>query len=108
MITANDSVLEAKSINECPKCHFRNIAFPRAGKTAKGRQMYRCPACQKRFIEERGTLSFYSQLGKEQWIGFLASLEDDVTRKEAAKTIHVDVSTIYRMKKKYERYMAEM
>lgn len=55
MITANDSVLEAKSVDECPKCHFRNIAFPRA-----------------------------------------------------AKTIHVDVSMIYRMKKKYERYMAEM
>lgn len=55
------------SFETCPKCGIPHPVIKKGGITKKGKQMYRCSSCHKRFVEDRNEITFYSRLSKEQW-----------------------------------------
>ena len=44
----------------CPKCGCYHPRLVKSGFTNSGKQMLRCKECEKRFVVDRGQLTFYS------------------------------------------------
>lgn len=51
----------------CPKCGVVHPRLLKVGKTAGGKQMYRCKECNARFVADHNEVTFNSRLSKEQW-----------------------------------------
>lgn len=58
--TSDNITASIPIVDVCPKCGKVHPEVIKAGKTRNGKQMLRCKACNKRFVEDPGQLTFYS------------------------------------------------
>ena len=79
----------------CPKCKIINPSVIRGGITKKGKQMYRCTSCRKRFVADHNEVTFYSRLSKDQWNEAIRSAVSDNSIDEAASLCSVSHMTAF-------------
>ncbi|MEE0465599.1 transposase, partial [Holdemanella sp.] len=51
----------------CPKCGCYHPRLIKSGFANFGKQMLRCKECGKRFVVDRGQLTFYSHQDQSKW-----------------------------------------
>lgn len=90
---------------KCPKCGALHPVLIKGGKTAGGKQMYRCKSCNARFVQDYNEVTFHSRLSKDQWADAIkgAVIGDSITR--TAETCEVAVSTSFKMRHKIMSFL---
>lgn len=98
---------EAQNIvfETCPKCKIINPSVIRGGITRKGKQMYRCTSCRKRFVADHNEVTFYSRLSKDQWNEAIRSAVSGNSIDEAASLCSVSHITAFKMRHKIMAYL---
>ena len=80
-----------------PKCgryhpHLIKSCFANFGK-----QMLRCKSCGKRFVVDRGQLTFYSHQNQSKWNELILDTLNGVSLKETAAKINVNERNVFNM-----------
>lgn len=89
----------------CPKCGVVHPRLIKAGKTAGGKQMYRCKQCNARFVADHNEVTFYSRLSKEQWNEAIkCSIRGD-SLDDTAYNCDVTHSTAFKMRHKIMSFL---
>lgn len=98
---------ESVEFEYCPKCGIVHPRTVKSGKTRKGKQMYRCKHCGKRFVEDHGKLTFYSHKDASFW----AKVIDDTVHKassyETSREMQASRNTILSMRHKVLVFLEE-
>jgi transposase-like protein len=98
----------SKPVDVCPKCGKIHPKLIKAGKTRNGKQMLRCGDCNKRFVEDREQLTFYSHEDLSQWKILLEDTFNKIGVRQTAAKIDVHYVTAFRMRHKFFQYLVEM
>lgn len=88
------------SIKICPKCGAVEPVFTKGGITHGGKQMLRCPVCKKRFVVDRGQLTFYSHQEEGKWDQLIEDTFKRVPLKNTAESLSISIYTAWRMRMK--------
>lgn len=107
----NEVIRDFQDINEaaqtiafsvCPKCGKINPVITKAGRAngGKGKQMYRCHSCNKRFVFDHGQLTYYSHQSQAKWNTVIEDAVARVGMRKTAKKINVSEPTAFRMRHK--------
>ena len=75
-------------------------AFTKSGITHGDKQMLRCPVCKKRFVVDRGQLTFYSHQKEGKWDQLIEDTFTRVPLKKTAETLSISIYTAWRMRMK--------
>ena len=89
----------------CPKCgkeinHFKSGGYTSDKNGDHKKHMLKCPLCKKRFVEDFGSLTFYSHSDTTVWNKVI---EDTITGKsmaESAAEVNRHTVTLFRMRHK--------
>ena len=87
-------------IKVCPKCGAVEPTFTKGGFTHGGKQMLRCPVCKKRFVVDRGQLTFYSHQDEDKWDQLIEDTFERVSLKKTAEKLSISIYTAWRMRMK--------
>ena len=87
-------------IKVCPKCGAVEPVFTKGGITHGGKQMLRYPVCKKRFVVDRGQLTFYSHQEEGKWDQLIEDTFTRVPLKKTAETLSISIYTAWRMRMK--------
>ena len=87
-------------IKVCPKCGAVEPVFTKGGITHGGKQMLRCPVCKKRFVVDRGQLTFYSHQEEGKWDQLIEDTFKRVPLKNTAESLSISIYTAWRMRMK--------
>ncbi len=89
----------------CPKCGAVHPRLLKGGKTAGGKQMYRCKECNSRFVADYNEITFNSRLSRGQWNEAIkCSIRGDSLDVTAAKC-EVVHSTAFKMRHKIMAFL---
>ena len=80
-------------IKVCPKCGAVEPTFTKGGFTHGGKQMLRCPVCKKRFVVDRGQLTFYSHQDEDKWDQLIEDTFERVSLKKTAEKLSISIYT---------------
>lgn len=99
LCTANE---ESRSycIRVCPKCGSVEPDFIKGGFSNSGKQMLRCPVCNKRFVVAHGQLTYYCHQSPDKWDQLIEDTFAQVPLKVTAEKISVNVCTVWSMRMK--------
>ena len=84
----------------CPKCGCYHPHLIKSGFANSGKQMLRCKSCGKRFVVDRGQLTFYSHQDQSKWNELIMDTLNGVTLKETAAKINVNERNVFNMRHK--------
>ena len=84
----------------CPKCGCYHPRLIKSGFANSGKQMLRCKECGKRFVVERGQLTFYSHQDQSKWNELILDTLNGVSLKETAAKINVNERNVFNMRHK--------
>ena len=62
--------------------------------------MFRCKECKKRFVVDRGQLTFYSHQDQSKWNELIMDTLNGVSLKETAAKINVNERNVFNMRHK--------
>ena len=62
-----NSKIDTYHFEYCPKCGCYHPRLVKSGFANSGKQMLRCKECGKRFVIDRGQLTFYSHQDQSKW-----------------------------------------
>lgn len=71
----------------CPKCGCYHPHLIKSGFANSGKQMLRCKSCGKRFVVDRGQLTFYSHQDQSKWNELILDTLNGVSLKETAAIV---------------------
>lgn len=113
--TIRDYLMQNQEANQivwkvCPKCGAECSSFLSGGYTQDKngnhkKHMLKCPSCRKRFVEDRGQLTFYSHSDSSAWNKVIA---DTITGKPLATTaaeINRHTVTVFYMRHKFMSFI---
>ena len=72
----------------------------KSGFANSGKQMLRCKECGKRFVVDRGQLTFYSHQDQSKWNELILDTLNGVSLKETAAKINVNERNVFNMRHK--------
>ena len=84
----------------CPKCGCYHPRLIKSGFANSGKQMLRCKECGKRFVVDRGQLTFYSHQDQSKWNELILDTLNGVSLKETAAKINVNERNVFNMRHK--------
>lgn len=84
----------------CPKCGCYHPRLVKSGFANSGKQMLRCKECGKRFVIDRGQLTFYSHQDQAKWNQLISDTLAGVSIKETAAKINVNERNVFNMRHK--------
>lgn len=84
----------------CPKCGCYHPRLVKSGFANSGKQMLRCKSCGKRFVVDRGQLTFYSHQDQSKWNELIMDTLNGVSLKETAAKINVNERNVFNMRHK--------
>lgn len=84
----------------CPKCGCYHPRLVKSGFANSGKQMLRCKECGKRFVIDRGQLTFYSHQDQSKWNELILDTLNGVSLKETAAKINVNERNVFNMRHK--------
>ena len=84
----------------CPKCGCYHPRLVKSGFANSGKQMLRCKECGKRFVVDRGQLTFYSHQDQSKWNELILDTLNGVSLKETAAKINVNERNVFNMRHK--------
>ena len=93
---------DTHEIEFCPKCGEAHPKLILGGKSGSSnpKQMLRCKSCNKRFVYDTGSLTYYSHQPSSKWMRFIEMTLDKASMKECAEELYVHESTAFRMRHK--------
>ena len=96
---------EKYHFDKCPKCFNKVSSFLPGGYTYKkdktrDKTLLKCPCCHRRFVSDRGQLSFYSHLDKGIWNKIMEDTLNGVSLLETAAQTNLHPITIFRNRHK--------
>lgn len=92
----------------CPKCGVKDPVLIKSGKTQKGKQMLRCKECNRRFTEDHGQLTWYSQQSQAKWNDLIVDTQSGNSIEYTAAKLDVNPSTAFRMRHKYLNFVEQL
>ena len=97
---AENKEADTFTFSVCPKCEKAHPKLIRGG-ISRGKQLYRCKNCNKRFVTNHGQLRFYSHQPQDKWNEVIAdTIEGNVSIEKTAAKIDVNPVTAFRMRHK--------
>ena len=84
---------------------YANPKIIRSGHTGKGRQMYRCTFCQRRFLSTSGSPVHYSHQAPEVWRVLISDTLQGKGPQEISEKLNLDPSTVVRMRSRFRDYV---
>lgn len=103
---------EAENKNErnadfevCPKCGRARPRLIKGGKTAAGKQIYRCKECGSRFVADCNEVTFHSRLSREQWNEAVRSTMSGDSLDKTASMCGVTHLTAFNMRRKIKAFL---
>ena len=84
----------------CPKCGCYHPHLIKRGFANSGKQMLRCKECGKRFVVDRGQLTFYSHQDQSKWNELILDTLNGVSLKETAAKINVNERNVFNIRHK--------
>lgn len=79
----------------CPKCGCYHPRLIKSGFTNSGKQMLRYKECGKRFVVERGQLTFYYHQDQSKWNELILDTLNCVSLKGTATKINVNEHNVF-------------
>lgn len=80
---------------ECPHCHAKGKGVSKAGKTARGKQRYKCQHCGKTFSATTGGVLFQSKKPISKWREFVSCFLHGFTVRKTAEVIGIHRNTAF-------------
>lgn len=99
--------MDSYQFEYCPKCGFHHPRLVKSGFANSGKQMLRCKECGKRFVIDRGQLTFYSHQDQGKWNELISDTLAGVSLKETAAKINVNERNVFNMRHKFLISLAE-
>ena len=85
----------------CPKCGKKHPRLIKAGLANSGKQMLKCKDCGKRFVVDRGQLTFYSHQPADKWNELIIDTLEGNSLQHTVASIDVHEMTVFRMRHKF-------
>lgn len=85
----------------CPKCGALHPHLTKGGYTGSGKLMLRCHECNRRFVADHGSLTYYSHQSQDKWDELIKDTVEGNSIAETAKDIGVSIATSFRMRHKF-------
>ena len=95
-----DTKIDTYHFEYCPKGGCYHPHLIKSGFTNSGKQMLRCKSCGKRFVVDRGQLTFYSHQDQSKWNELILDTLNGVSLKETAAKINVNERNVFNMRHK--------
>ena len=95
-----NSKMDTYYFEYCPKCGCYHPRLVKSGFANSGKQMLRCKECEKRFVVDRGQLTFYPHLDQSKWNELILYILNGVSLKETAAKINVNERNVFNMRHK--------
>ena len=95
-----NSKIDTYHFEYCPKCGCYHPRLIKSGFANSGKQMLRCKECGKRFVIDRGQLTFYSHQDQSKWNELILDTLNGVSLKETAAKINVNERNVFNMRHK--------
>ena len=99
-ILDTNSKIDTYHFEYCPKCGCYHPRLVKSGFANSGKQMLRCKECGKRFVIDRGQLTFYSHQNQSKWNELILDTLNGVSLKETAAKINVNERNVFNMRHK--------
>lgn len=99
LCTANEES-QNYCIHVCPKCGAVEPGFIKGGFSNSGKQMLRCPVCKKRFVIDRGQLTYYSHQSEAKWDQLIEDTFAQISIEDTAEKLEISTYTVWRMRMK--------
>ena len=99
LCTANEES-QNYCIRVCPKCGAVDPGFIKGGFSNSGKQMLKCPVCNKRFVVDHGQLTYYSHQSEDKWDQLIEDTFSQVPLKITVEKLYVNVCTVWSMRMK--------
>ncbi len=92
----------------CPKCGVKDPVTIKSGKTQKSKQMLHCKECNRRFTEDCGQLTWYSQQSQAKWNDLIIDTQSGNSIEYTAAKLDINPNTAFRMRHKYLSFAEQM
>lgn len=99
--------LDQYHFDVCPKCGKVHPRLTKGGFSNSGKQMLRCQDCGKRFVVDRGQLTFYSHQSSAQWNDLITDTLDGKSLLHTAAKLDVHEITVFRMRHKFMKFLED-
>lgn len=95
-----NKMMDTYDFEYCPKCGHYHPRLVKSGFANSGKQMLRCKECGKRFVVDRGQLTYYSHMDQSKWNEVISDTIEGISLKDTAANINVNEKTVFNMRHK--------
>lgn len=93
--------LQENRLTVCPKCGQSDKKFLKTGKIPNGKQRYLCTACNKKFVYNCQTITYYSRQSSDRWITLIHDTLALVPALTTAATLNITERSVLNMRYKF-------